>query len=125
MGKPLNEYRVGQIVVSKRGKDVGHAYVIVGFLDESRLALADAKKFNVDRPKPKNPKHVQLTSHVAAKAAECVKSKKNIDHGELCRAFALLKGFLNVKDVLNDGLDKMDCLKEKAHADESRNGEAG
>jgi ribosomal protein L14E/L6E/L27E len=92
MGKLLNEYQVGQIVISKRGKDAGHAYVIVGFLSESRLALADAKKFNVDRPKPKNPKHVQLMPHVVAKVAECVKSKKNINHGELCRFFALLKG---------------------------------
>ncbi|MDR1621301.1 MAG: KOW domain-containing RNA-binding protein [Synergistaceae bacterium] len=131
MGKPLNEYRVGQVVISKRGKDAGHTYVIVGFLGGGRLALADAKKFNVDRPKAKNPKHVRGTPHVAAKAAECAASQKNIDHGELCRFFALLKEALNVRealnveDVLNDGLDKMDWLNKKALPDESRDGEAG
>ena len=88
MGKPLNDgYRVGQVVVSKRGKDAGQIYVIVGFLGEKRLALADADKFNVSRPKYKNPKHVTPTPHVLDKAASCVDAGKNINHGELCRIF--------------------------------------
>jgi ribosomal protein L14E/L6E/L27E len=99
MDKLLNEYRVGQIVISKRGKDAGRAYVIVGFLGEGNLALADAKKFNVDRPKSKNPKHVQSTSYVVAEVMTWVESGKNIDHGELCRFLARLKGTLDVKDV--------------------------
>ena len=99
MGKLLNAYRVGQIVISKRGKDAGRAYVIVGFLGEGKLALADAKKFNVDRPKPKNPKHVQATSQVAAEVAALAESGKNIDRGELCRFLAHWKGTLDVKDV--------------------------
>jgi len=84
MGKLLDEYRVGQVVVSKRGKDAGRAYVIVGFLDEKKLALADAERFNVDRPKPKNPKHVRPTSRVAAEVAVRAEAGKNIDRGELC-----------------------------------------
>jgi ribosomal protein L14E/L6E/L27E len=86
MGKPLNdEYRVGQVVVSKRGKDAGQIYVIVGFLGGKRLALADAVKFNVDRPKSKNPKHVAPTPHVMSETAACVEAGKNINRGELCR----------------------------------------
>jgi ribosomal protein L14E/L6E/L27E len=80
-----DEYRVGQVVVSKRGKDAGQRYVIVGFLGEKRLALADADKFNVDRPKSKNPKHVTPTTHVMKEAAACVQAGKNINRGELCR----------------------------------------
>ena len=90
MGKPLDEYRVGQVVVSKRGKDAGRTYVIVGFLDEKRLALADAEKFNVDRPKLKNPKHVRPTSHVSVNVVACVEAGKNIDRGELCRFWRAL-----------------------------------
>ena len=86
MGKRLDgEYRVGQVVVSKRGKDAGHRYVIVGFLGEKRLALADAVKFNVDRPKSKNPKHVAPTPHVMNETTACVEAGKNINRGELCR----------------------------------------
>ena len=89
MGKSLDgEYRMGQLVVSKRGKDAGHRYVIVGFLGEKqkkRLALANAVKFNVDRPRLKNPKHVVPMPHVMNEVAVCVEAGKNINRGELCR----------------------------------------
>ena len=86
MGKSLDdEYRVGQVVVSKRGKDAGHRYVIVGFLGGKRLALADADKFNVDRPKSKNPKHVTPTPRVIEEIAARAEAGKNINRGELCR----------------------------------------
>jgi hypothetical protein len=85
MGKPLDAYRVGQVVVSKRGKDAGHPYVVVGFLDGGRLALADAKKFNVGNPKPKNPKHVQPTRQFFPEAAEPARAGKKLDRGEFCR----------------------------------------
>ena len=85
MGKPLDEeYRVGQVVVSKSGKDAGHRYVIVGFRGGNRLALADAAKFNVDRPKSKNPKHVMPTKCVISEVIACVEAGKNINRGELC-----------------------------------------
>jgi ribosomal protein L14E/L6E/L27E len=86
MGKPIDDgFRMGQVVVSKRGKDAGHRYVIVGFLGGNRLALADADRFNADRPKPKNPKHVTPTPHVMNEAVACVEAGKNINRGELCR----------------------------------------
>jgi ribosomal protein L14E/L6E/L27E len=86
MGKLLDEYQVGQVVVSKRGKDAGREYVIVGFLvDEKRLALADAERFNIDRPKPKNPKHVMPTSRVAVEVAAWIGAGKNMNRGELRR----------------------------------------
>ena len=86
MGKSLDdEFRVGRLVVSKRGKDAGHRYVIVGFRGEKRLALADAGKFNVSRPKYKNPKHVAPAPSVFDKAAACAQAGKDINRGELCR----------------------------------------
>lgn len=76
---------MGQVVVSKRGKDAGRTYVIVGFLESGRLALADAEKYNVLHPKRKNPKHVQPTSRLMAEAARAAETGKEIDHGEYRR----------------------------------------
>ena len=84
MGKSLDVYRVGQVVISKRGKDAGRTYVIVGFLGGNRLALADAEEFNVSRPKYKNPKHVQPTALIMEEANVLVKEGKNINRGRLC-----------------------------------------
>lgn len=104
MDQCLTSYRVGQVVVSKRGKDVGKFYVIVGFLDGGRLALADARRFNVSKPKAKNPKHIQSTSRWIAEIVDFVKADKDIDHGRF-------RQFLSLRDALVDG--------------RSRNGEAG
>jgi ribosomal protein L14E/L6E/L27E len=90
MGKLLDEYRVGQVVISKRGKDAGQPYVIVGFLGGERLALADARKFGADCPKYKNPKHVRPTPHVIEEIAASVRAGKKIDHGEFCRFLSIL-----------------------------------
>lgn len=106
MDKLLDEcqYRVGQIVISKRGKDVGQAYVITGFFEGKRLALADAKRFNVSRPKTKNPRHVQVTlRYVGAGMLAAIETGKDIDHGEFRRYL---------------------CSEEGA-GNKNRNGEAG
>lgn len=79
---------MGQLVVSKRGKDAGHSYVIVGFLGGNRLALADAKKFNVTSPKSKNPKHIQPTGRIIAELKVVADAGKNIDHGVFRRYLA-------------------------------------
>lgn len=98
-------YRVGQVVLSRRGKDRGSLYVVVGFPERDRLALADADRFNVSRPKKKNPKHVQPTSLFTAEVADWVESGKDIDRGRFCQIVKALDG---------------DALNEK-----NRNGEAG
>ena len=106
LGPRFGPYRLGQVVLSRRGKDRGNRYVVVGFPEEDRLALADADRFNVSRPKRKNPKHVQLTSLFAAEVAEWVRSGRDIDRGRFCQILKALDG---------DALDE----------ERSRNGEAG
>ncbi|NLL36043.1 MAG: hypothetical protein GX256_00805 [Fretibacterium sp.] len=81
---------MGQVVISKRGKDAGNTYVIVGFLDGSRLALADAVRFNVTNPKAKNPKHVQPTSRCITEILDFVEAGKDIDHGRFRHFLSLL-----------------------------------
>lgn len=86
MDKPIDGYRLGQIVFSKRGKDAGRAYVIAGFSGEDRLVLIDGDRFNVSRPKSKNPRHVQATLRlVDAEIVASIEAGKDINHGELRR----------------------------------------
>ncbi len=80
-------YSVGQVVLSRRGKDRGKFYVVVGF-EKDRLTLADGERFNVSRPKRKNPRHVQRTSHLAAELVELIEAKRDIDRGRFCQIVA-------------------------------------
>ena len=55
------EFEKGTVVVSKAGRDKGYFMVVV---DESEgyVIVADGKERPLDRPKRKNPKHLQKTN---------------------------------------------------------------
>ncbi len=52
---------VGRVVISKAGRDKNKAEVIVKET-ENYLLVCDGKERPVERPKRKNPKHLQLTN---------------------------------------------------------------
>ena len=92
-------YPLGQVVISRRGKDKGTFYVVVGFPGKGRLALADAGKFNISRPKMKNPRHIQITSLRAAELAKQIEMGKDIDRGRLCQ---VLTGLRNAPEKIGN-----------------------
>ncbi len=61
-----DKYVVGQIVLSKSGRDKGRPFVIIG-IDEDLVCIADGMLRKVDKPKLKNQKHVQPTNQIAEK----------------------------------------------------------
>ncbi len=52
---------VGKVVYSKAGRDKGKFMVIVGVNGNLPL-VCDGKERPLERPKPKNPKHLQYTN---------------------------------------------------------------
>lgn len=55
------EFRIGQVVLSKAGRDKDKPFVITGF-DEKFVLICDGKERPLERPKKKNPRHLQFTS---------------------------------------------------------------
>ena len=53
------QLELGQVVRSLAGRDWGKNYLIIGFIVEGRVLLADGRVRTVDRPKKKNVKHLQ------------------------------------------------------------------
>ena len=82
----MAEFSVGQIVISRRGKDTGREYVVSGFESDGRLKLIRPERFNVSNPKRKNPKHLQGTSRIAENLAEKIKAGNNINAGYFHRS---------------------------------------
>mgnify|MGYP002514412260 CR=1 FL=1 len=54
---------IGNVVFSKAGRDKGKFMVVVG-LSDGNLLVADGKERPLDRPKLKNPKHLQKTNSI-------------------------------------------------------------
>ena len=82
----MAEFSLGQIVISRQGKDAGLEYVVSGFETDGRIRLIRPERFNVSKPKRKNPKHLQKTSRIAEKLAEKIKAGNNIDAGYFHRS---------------------------------------
>lgn len=74
------DLEIGRVVISKRGKDKGAFYVVVG-KDESgnRVYVADGRSRKIARPKKKNPKHLQLTNWFFPELRECLEGVRKID----------------------------------------------
>lgn len=54
---------VGRVVRSKAGHDSNDIFAVVG-TDETYVFISDGKQRKVERPKRKNPKHLEITSYM-------------------------------------------------------------
>jgi len=54
------ELELGQVVISKKGKDKGQYYIVTGFDENTgRLRISDGCKYGFGNPKMKNRFHLQ------------------------------------------------------------------
>ncbi|MGN1162422.1 MAG: hypothetical protein ACI4T2_00630 [Christensenellales bacterium] len=54
----MQEFRIGDLVVSTAGHDMGAFYVVVDVIDKNYVALADGKNKPITSPKKKKIKHI-------------------------------------------------------------------
>jgi len=64
------DVQLGQLVISKAGRDKEKAYLIAKILDESFVAVVDGSLRKLTQPKRKNIKHLQVTNKVASEIRE-------------------------------------------------------
>ncbi len=57
------EIEVGRVVRSKAGHDSNDIFAVVGS-DENYVFIIDGKERRVEKPKRKNPRHIELTSYM-------------------------------------------------------------
>ena len=79
----VTELRLGQKVISTRGRDAGSIFLIVGLLNDDYVLVADGDKRPVERPKKKNRKHLSLTLQVDAAVAEKLSAGKPVSNARL------------------------------------------
>ncbi len=85
----MAELSIGQVVISRQGKDAGLVYLVGGYAPDGRVKLIRPERFNTTRPKLKNPKHLQPvagTSRRAEDLVERIKAGQDIDAGHFHRS---------------------------------------
>ena len=68
------EWSLGQLVISKQGRDNQTCYVVTGLTDRCCF-VADGRKTSFSAPKKKNKKHLQGTYKVSAAIARDIEEK--------------------------------------------------
>jgi ribosomal protein L14E/L6E/L27E len=77
-------FQIGQVVLSRKGKDAGKWYVVVKIQPEdNRIFVSDGDKFPVSKPKAKNPLHLQGTRWVIEEVAQRIARGEELDKGRL------------------------------------------
>ena len=82
----MAELSVGQVVISRQGKDAGLVYVVGSIESDGRIKLIRPERFNTSHMKIKNPKHLQPTNKRAEELIEIIKAGQDIDAGYFHRS---------------------------------------
>ena len=79
---------LGQIVVSRAGRDAGKKFVIIKMLDSQFVEVSDGDLRRMERPKKKRIKHLNITEQKAESLGEKLKSGGRITNAEIRKALA-------------------------------------
>lgn len=77
--------RVGEVVISTAGHDIGEWYIVEETLGEY-VFLIDGKNKKLDNPKKKKRKHIISANFFAEEIAQKLTSRQNIQDAEVRKA---------------------------------------
>lgn len=87
---------IGKMVLSKRGRDKNHLYVVIGHLSDSYVILSNGSTKTVQMPKHKNLKHISVLDDVDDEIKESIMLR---DRGTDLK----IKRFLKLKGIVKEG----------------------
>ncbi len=76
-------FRLGELVISTRGRDNGRYYLIVEIEDKRHVKLSDGDKKKIEYPKRKNIKHLQTTGYIVEEIGLRLSEGKRIRNEDL------------------------------------------
>jgi len=79
---------LGQIVISRAGRDAGKKFVVVRVIDDLFVEVSDGDLRRLEKPKKKKIKHLNITEEKAESLAEKLKSGGRITNAEIRKALA-------------------------------------
>ncbi|MGD0622130.1 MAG: KOW domain-containing RNA-binding protein [Thermacetogeniaceae bacterium] len=79
---------IGQLAVSKRGRDRGEPYLVLEIIDEAFVYLVNGDKRRIENPKRKNIKHLRFYPTVAEHLAQQWEAGQKVGNIEVRRVIA-------------------------------------
>lgn len=88
---------LGQIVVSRAGRDAGKKFVVVKVIDHLFVEISDGDLRRLEKPKKKKIKHLSKTDEKVESLEEKLKSNSKITNAEIRKALAGLNTQQNIQ----------------------------
>jgi len=83
----MTDLKIGQIVISKAGRDKGEWFVVLSICDDGQhVMLTNGRTRPIGRPKRKKIKHIQPTHNVDARLRQDILDKKNLTDADFRNA---------------------------------------
>lgn len=73
-----NNCHIGELVVSKAGRDAGELFIIIGILDTKYVFISNGKQRSTEKPKKKKIKHLEYTNVIAEQIRDTIISDKKL-----------------------------------------------
>jgi len=80
-----SRYQLGEIVISKSGRDKGNHYIIVDIEGKKYVKVADGDVRRVEHPKRKNIRHLRFTGDIIEELSIWLNDKKRIRNEDIKR----------------------------------------
>lgn len=74
---------LGQIVISKAGRDAGKKFVVVKVIDDLYVMVSDGSLRRLEKPKRKKIKHLEPTGMIAEVVAEKLRNNARISNSDI------------------------------------------
>ncbi len=94
---------IGQLVVSKRGRDRGEPYLVLEIIDEAFVYLVDGDKRRIENPKRKNIKHLQFYPVAAEHLAQQWEAGQQVGNSEVRKVIAAFMQAVDDKESERGG----------------------
>ncbi len=89
---------LGQVVISKAGRDAGRKFIVTGIINENYVQVSDGDLRRIEKPKKKKVKHLEPTGQIAEAVLEKLKNSARVSNSDIRKALAVLEGTLENED---------------------------
>lgn len=89
---------LGQVVVSRAGRDTGRKFAVIKVVDEQFVLICDGDLRRIEKPKKKKVRHLEPTGETLEFLEEKLKSNARISNSDIRKALANQKSTLEKED---------------------------
>ncbi len=99
-------YKIGDIVRSKAGHDVGYVYIVIA-ADDMYCFVANGKTRFIDMPKKKKQKHLELIGQIEESLSRYILERSHEFSKESRTGDAKLRSLLKAEGYNNSKINKL------------------